>query len=102
MADTDTQLAFIVFEEGFEPDVREAMQRLGIAHFTRWTDCDGAGETGIREGTAVWPGLNTVIMALMPAAQVAALWEALKKARDRFPITPGIKVFVSGATMLPG
>ncbi|NPV48285.1 MAG: hypothetical protein HPY69_15170 [Armatimonadetes bacterium] len=99
-SETQTRLAFIVTEEGFEPDVMEALKQLGLNHFTRWTNCTGSGETGIREGTAVWPGLNSVIMVLMDAALVEPLWERLVAARDDFTITPGVKMFVTDAVMM--
>jgi hypothetical protein len=98
--ETTTKLAFIVCEEGFEPDVMETLKRLGVRHYTRWTDCTGSGETGVREGTAVWPGLNSVIMVLLEAALVGLLWERLVEARDGFTVTPGVKMIVSDATMM--
>ncbi len=99
-SETSTKLAIIVTEEGFEPDVMEALQGLGLRHFTRWTECTGSGETGIREGTAVWPGLNSVIMVLLDAEFVQPLWERLSAARDEFTITPGIKMIVTDAVMM--
>jgi hypothetical protein len=100
VAEVPTKLAFIVCEEGFEPDVMATMKRLGLPHYTRWTDCTGSGATGIREGTAVWPGLNSVVMVLLAAEKVAALWEELQVARDSFPITPGVKMIVADAVMM--
>lgn len=99
-SEKSTKLVLIVTEEGFEPDVMEALKREGLRHFTRWTGCTGSGETGIREGTAVWPGLNSVIMVLMDASLVEPLWARLVKARDDFTITPGVKMIVADAVMM--
>lgn len=96
----DTKLAFIVCDQGVEPDVLGALDELGLPHYTRWTDCSGSGETGVREGSAIWPGLNSVIMVLMPAAKVDKLAERLHVIRDSFTVTPGLKIMVADAVML--
>ena len=54
----------------------------------------------IKQGTAIWPGLNTVLMIYMPAEQVAPLVEKLHEVRDSFTVTPGMKVFVVDAEMM--
>lgn len=95
-----TKLAFIICDQGVEPDVMEILTARGHEHYTSWSDCQGSGETGIRQGTAIWPGLNTVLMVMMPAAEVEPLVAALHEMRDSFPITPGLKVIVTDAVML--
>jgi hypothetical protein len=98
--DTRTKLVLIVCDQGVEPDVMEVLRSQGFTHYTRWTDCQGSGETGIREGTPVWPGLNSIIMIVMPEAQVEPLRVSLHEVRDSFPITPGLKMIVTDATVL--
>lgn len=91
----DTKLVYIICDQGVEPDVMELMAKLGHQHWTRWGDCAGSGETGLREGNPVWPGLNTIIMMVMAGAAIEPLVEKLHELRDSFPITPGLKVIVT-------
>lgn len=91
----NTKLVHIVCDQGVEPDVMEVLAQHGHNHFTSWTDCRGSGETGVRDGTPVWPGLNTVVLVVMDAAAVQPLVEDLHKMRDTFPMTPGLKVIVT-------
>ena len=95
-----SKLAFLVFDQGVEPDVMAVLEEMKIQHHTRWTDAFGSGETGIKQGTPIWPGLNTVLMVYMPAEQVEPLVEKLHEVRDSFHATPGMKVFVMDAAMM--
>ena len=95
-----TKLVFVVCDQGVEPDVMDCLMTLGLPHYTRWTDCQGSGEAGLREGTPVWPGLNSVLMVVMPEEQVEPLRAALHAVRDSFPITPGLKMVITDAIMI--
>ncbi len=95
-----TKLVFIVCEQGIEPDVMEIMQQHGLNHYTRWTDCQGAGETGIRQGNPIWPGLNSVIMIVMDEDKIEPLRRDLHARRDSFPITPGLKMIITDGIII--
>jgi hypothetical protein len=95
-----TKLVFIICGQSVEPDAMEILRAQGHGHYTLWGDCEGAGETGIREGNPVWPGLNTVIMVVMAADAINPLVEKLHKMRDSFPITPGLKLIVTDGIII--
>ena len=95
-----TKLVFIICDQGIEPDVMEILQQRGLMHYTNWGNCRGSGETGIRQGTPVWPGLNTVVMVLMDEAGLAPLVQQLHARRDTFPITPGLKLIVTDGIII--
>ena len=99
MDTTDTQLVILVMDQGVEIDVMEAMTELGLEHFTRFSDISGSGETGRRVGSPIWPGLNTVLLLVIPALQVQPLIDRCHAIRDSFPITPGMKFIVLPARM---
>lgn len=93
------KLVFIVVESSAEPDVLAALQDLDLPHFTRWTDVSGSGETGRRDGTAIFPGLNTVFMVVMAAERVERVVDRLHAVRDGFLVQPGMKIIVSDCVM---
>ena len=93
------KLVFIVMDSSAEPDIMAALAELELPHFTRWEDVVGSGETGRKEGTAVFPGLNTVIVIVMPETTVAPLVERLHAVRDAFIVRPGMKIIVTDCVM---
>lgn len=100
MEDTKTKLLLIVCDQGVEPDVMEVLSNRGLEHYTRWTDCEGAGETGRRDGTPIWPGLNSVVMVVLPEAEIEPLRVDLHAVRDSFAIRPGLRMIVADAVMI--
>ena len=100
METPNTKLLQIVCDQSVEPDVMEVLSRHGLNHYTRWTDCQGSGDTGRREGTPVWPGLNTLVMVVLPADEIEPLRVDLHAMRDAFPITPGLTMIVTDAVMI--
>ena len=94
-----SKLAFIIVESNAEPDVMEALESLGLKHYTRFSDVPGHGETGRKEGSAIFPGLNTMVMVAMPGEKVEALVRRLHEVRDEFTVTPGMKIIVTDAEM---
>jgi len=95
-----SKLLFIIHDEGIRPDLMEVLGRLGIHHYTRWTDAEGAGETGPKHGDPVWPGLNDVVMLVLDETAVEPLVAALHEMRDSFPLTPGLRIIVTDAVFV--
>ena len=95
-----TKLVLIVCDQGIEADVMEILTQHELRHYTRWTDCQGSGETGIHEGSPIWPGLNSVVMVVMPEEQIEPLRADLHDMREHFPITPGLKMIITDAVMI--
>ena len=94
-----SKLAFVIVEEGAEPDVLRVLRELGLEHYTRFADVPGHGETGRKEGTAIFPGLNTLLLVALPGAQVEPLVRRLHEVRDSFIVTPGLKIIVTDCVM---
>lgn len=93
------KLAMIILDTGAEPDVMQALEELGIEHHTRFADVSGHGETGRKEGTAIFPGLNTVLLVAVPGEKVEPMLKALHEVRDSFIVTPGLKIIVTDCEM---
>lgn len=60
------RLLFIICEASVDERVMEMLERMGAAGYTRFTGAIGHGKNGRREGTAVWPGLNTLLLVGVP------------------------------------
>jgi hypothetical protein len=73
------RLLFIICEASVDHRVIDVLNHLGVPGYTRFTGANGNGKRGRREGTAVWPGLNSLLMACLPADQVPPVLEALER-----------------------
>ena len=93
------KLVFVMVETGAESQALEALERLGLDHYTRFEQIKGQGETGRKDGDAVFPGINTVMMIAMNGERIQALVEALHEVRDSFLIKPGLKIIVTDCVM---
>ncbi len=93
------KLAWIIVESGAQQDVMRALEDLGLEHYTLFEQVEGSGETGHKQGNAVFPGINTVLMIAMPEAKVEPLVRALHEIRDSFIVRPGMKVIVTDCVM---
>jgi hypothetical protein len=88
---------FIICEASVEHRVTDMLDALGCPGYTRFTGAMGSGKRGPREGTPVWPGLNSVIMAGMPEAQVPDVIQGLQDLETERQGRLAIKVFSTAA-----
>lgn len=61
--------------------------------YTEFHNGHGAGSTGRREGSRVWPGKSTLFVSVVPAGQSAELADALREETRRLP--PGERLHVA-------
>jgi len=89
------KLATIVYDQAVHADILGVLEKHGIKGYTWWRDVHGSGETGIKDGSPIWPGLNIVLMTVIGEEKVAPLIEALHELKNSFPMTPGLRILVS-------
>ncbi len=61
------------------------LRSVGVRHLTATRGTQRTGETGRREGSAVWPGENALILSCLPECQVADVVKDLRKLHDARP-----------------
>jgi hypothetical protein len=89
------KLLFIVCESSVDDKIMELLTRLGAPGYTRFTGGTGFGNSGLREGTAVWPGLNSMIMSAVPEHLVPAVHSGIDDLKAHRSGKLAVKVFVS-------
>src|SRR5579859_5992840 len=57
------RLLFIICEANIEERLLHELIEIGCPGYTRFTGAIGYGKRGRREGTAVWPGMNAMVVA---------------------------------------
>lgn len=93
------KLVTVIYDSGIEPDMEKLLKQHGIEHYTLLRNVHGAGETGIRGGDPVWPGVNNVLLLVLNDDQVQPLITAAHAMREAFPLTPGLKFIVQDAEL---
>ena len=71
------RLLYIVCEANIEERVLHELIELGCPGYTRFTGAIGFGSHGRREGSPVWPGLNTLVLSVVPDEKEQAIVEML-------------------------
>lgn len=95
------RLLIVICESSVENRVFELLQRSGAEGFTRLTGATGLGPNhGRREGSPVWPGLNSVVFSLVPENLVAEIARALDGLRAEREGRLALKVFSTPAEQL--
>ena len=61
---------------------------------TRWSPVYGLGNAGPREGSAVWPETNSVILLFLEDENMEALRLVIKSLKKMYP-DEGLKCFIS-------
>lgn len=87
------QLLFIICEASVDDRVCAIIEKIGAPGYTRFTGAMGHGPGGRREGTPIWPGLNSIILASMPNDLVPQLREAVEALQQERNGRLAIKVF---------
>lgn len=79
----EMQMVLIVCDAGVTDRVREIINEAGAPGYTVLHDATGKGESGPRENTPIWPGLNSVILCAVPADCVPSIREGLDALRKQ-------------------
>lgn len=92
------KMLMIVFRSSLKDRVENLLQRCDVNAYTEIQETMGLGETGLAEGSSIWPGVNTVVMVALPddhaervGNEVRALVE--EGSRNKHLAKPPIRVF---------
>ena len=66
VAEVEVRLLFIVCEANVEERVLNELVDVGCPGYTRFSGAIGYGSRGRREGSPVWPGLNSLVISAVP------------------------------------
>ena len=94
------RLLFIVCEANIEERVLHELIQLGCPGYTRFTGAVGFGKRGRREGSPVWPGLNTLVLSAVPDHLEDEVVSAMQSLEADRPAGLALKVFSADAREL--
>lgn len=88
------KLLFIICESSVDAKITDLLSSIGAPGFTRFTGGTGFGSSGPREGTPVWPGLNSLIVAAVPEELVSPIKEQVSNLKAQRAGKLAVKIFV--------
>lgn len=86
---------FIAFNQAYNMEVADALEKLSCRGFTMWTDVDGRGSKDGEPhlGNHAWPTQNNAILAFVPDDKVDPILEEVKRMDEETPAL-GMRAFV--------
>jgi hypothetical protein len=92
------KLVLIVFNFIYDEPIRAMIERLRIPGFTEIHRVFGTGESGKRFGTHAFPGHDTMILTVLPEAQMGLFLDEVARFKqglaERGKRQGGVKAFV--------
>lgn len=87
------RLMLLFYDEVFDHEVMEALDRRGRLGFSKWERVQGRGARAEpRMGTGVWPGYNCALMVAMDAELCQGLVDDLARLKQSGEIS-GVSIF---------
>ena len=86
---------FIAYDQAYNMEIADAIQKIGVRGFTMWQDIAGRGsETGEPHlGNHAWPTMNNAMHTFVPDDSVDQIMEKLKAMDEETPDL-GLRAFV--------
>lgn len=86
---------FIVYNQAYNMEVADAIEKLGCRGFTMWSDIAGRGTTDGEPhlGNHAWPTMNNAILTFVDDAKVDQIFAAIKEMDQETPAL-GLRAFV--------
>ena len=78
---------FLAYDQAYNMDVADAIEKIGCRGFTMWQDIAGRGsETGEPHlGSHAWPTMNNAILTFVPDDKVEDILAAVKAMDEETP-----------------
>ena len=86
---------FIAYDQAYNMDIANAMEKLGCRGFTMWQDISGRGtKTGEPHlGNHAWPTMNNAILTFVEDEKVDGILKAVRDFDEETPAL-GLRAFV--------
>ena len=86
---------FIAYDQAYNMEIADAIEKIGVRGFTMWNDIAGrGGYSGLPHlGNHAWPTMNNAILTFVPDELVDEILAQLKAMDEETPDL-GIRAFV--------
>ena len=91
---------FIAYDQAYNMDIANELEKLGVRGFTMWQDIAGRGsQTGEPHlGNHAWPTMNNALLTFVEDDKVDAILQAVRACDEESPAL-GLRAFVWNVEM---
>ena len=91
------KLLTVIYDAGIEESVIELVEGLDLPGFTQLFGAHGAGGTGRKLNNPVFPGVNNLLLLLLPDEAVRTVTNAFYRLQATYRLKPGLTLMVQDA-----
>src|SRR5437016_1534842 len=84
----------VIYDAAIDESVTELMDGLDLPGFTKLFDAHGLGGTGQKLNSPVFPGVNNLLLLLLPDEDVRRVTDALYRLQATYRLKPGLTLVV--------
>jgi hypothetical protein len=95
------KLLTVIYDAGFDDSIMELVEGLNLPGFTQLFGAHGAGGTGRKLNTPVFPGVNNLLLLLLPDEELRRVTDALYRLQASYRLKPGMTLIVQDAQIPP-
>jgi len=91
------KLLTVIYDAGVDESVMELMDGLNLSGYTKLFAAQGAGGTGRQLNNPVFPGVNNLLLLLLPDEEVRTVTNAFYRLQATYRLKPGMTLIVQDA-----
>jgi hypothetical protein len=91
------KLLTVIYDAGVDESIMELIDGLDLPGFTRISGAQGAGGTGLKLNSPVFPGVNNLLLLLLPEERIPRVTDALYRLQASYRLKPGMTLIVQDA-----
>lgn len=80
----------VIYDAGIDESIMELVEGLNLDGYTKVFGAFGAGGTGQKLNNPVFPGLNNLLLLLLPEEAVRTVTDALYRLQATYRLKPGV------------
>ena len=84
----------VIYDAAIDESITELIDGLGLAGYTKLFNAQGLGGTGHKLNSPVFPGINNVLLLLLPEGSVRTVTDSLYRLQASYRLKPGMTLFL--------
>lgn len=84
----------VIYDAGIDESITELVEGLNLPGYTKLFCAHGAGGTGRKLNSPVFPGLNNLLLLLLPDDDVRTVTNALYRLQATYRLKPGVTMIL--------
>ena len=91
----------VIYDASIDESVSELLEGLNVNGYTKLFGAQGLGGTGRKTNSPVFPGINNVLLLLLPEEAVRTITDALYRLQASYRLKPGITLVLQDVQLPP-